>query len=131
MREKLTAWPLERKGLYAIRGSTFPVRGILRQNGASWDKDRKRWVGDVRAARAVSAELLYRVRVGPHCHEPAQEVWASEKDLMQGWILLGCAMCDRSYRCGDHVPIVEWQPHWAKGVWCPVADFPVARTEVA
>lgn len=120
-RENLQAYPLEARGKYAIRGPTYPLRHTLRQYGATWDGDHRRWIGDVHAVRAVKAQRMFRVRVARRCHMPEEVLWAPEKEIMAGEKKLGCPLCDTSWYSGWMVAILAYKVPWTQ-TWTWIRD---------
>ena len=114
--DKLQAYPLvgsrgTRDRMYGIEGHTYPHRRTLRQNGAKWDGDHRRWVGDAHAVRAVRAQRMFRARTAPHCHMPEEELWASEKEIRAGEKMLDCRKCGSGFA---PVAILAYQDPWSE-----------------
>jgi len=93
--------------LYRLYGKTYHKRHILKRLGATWNPRGKYWLASREAALAVGADIMIRVRVAAHCHEPERIIAASHKEVDRGHVRLGCGICDTSYRCGDDVEILE------------------------
>lgn len=104
---KISAYLEEASGLYRLYGKTYHKRERLKAGGARWNPDGKYWLADRQTAEGVGADFMMRVRVAAHCHEEERVVAASHREVERGYVRLGCMMCDKSYRCGDDVKILE------------------------
>jgi len=104
---KIKAYPQRDSNLYALHGKTYHKREQLKAGGARWSPEGRYWLASRELAESVGADIMMRVRIAAHCHEPEQVIFVSHQRVKRGHVRLGCGMCDTSHLCGDDVEILE------------------------
>ena len=105
----IRAWKTVLPGIYRLSADrtseTYYRKEAIKALGGRWRDNA--WHLPEAALSMIGAQKMYLVTVAAHCHESEGKVCASQADVKRGLVMLGCAMCDRSERCGEDVQILK------------------------
>lgn len=88
---------------FRLEGKTYQIREKIKRLEGKWNGTH--WLVKEESLGELQATKMQKVKHEAHCHEEAGECWASEKDIENGYVVLGCGMCDTPARCGSKVKI--------------------------
>lgn len=89
--------------------STWANKEKIKQAGGKWNADKKAWIIPKNGLEKLGnlVQKMYNVQIAENCHEPAQIVVATETDIQNQYVILGCSLCDIPQSCGNKVPILS------------------------